>query len=555
MRDGPSVLSFLASPWARALVLVLTLAALLPGALRLPPIDRDESRYAQATKQMLETKDFVRIRFQDEPRNKKPAGIYWMQAAAVTLLAPDARQIWAYRLPSILGVLIAVALTMGIARRLYDPMTSGVAGGLMSAALLSQVMGQQATTDGALLASAVAAQGALVLAYVRQRRGELVRPGLAFAFWAALGLAILIKGPVILAVSALTAITLSVADKDWRWLKLLRPLPGAVLMLAIASPWFVAIQLATDGGFVRDAVGNDLLPKLIGGQESHGAPPGYYLALVSLTFLPASMVLWPALREAWSDRLDAPTRALLAWAIPAWLLFEAVPTKLPHYVLPMFPALAMLAARLLVRSADGERTVLDSAWSKVFALPWLIGSIALAVAPVAIGFVLDRRIDPTALALGLAAATATLVAAVAVMRGRWLAATAISAVTAWGVMTGTFGQVLPRLDPLWLGRDAAATVARLAPGTGAESLASSGYAEPSLVFAVGTPVRLVEAGTAARFLAESPGRVALIGREEQPAFEAALAASGARAEALDTLAGFNYSKGRWTTLTLYRRHP
>lgn len=549
------MLSFLASPWARAFVLVLTLAALLPGALRLPPIDRDESRYAQATKQMLETKDFVRIRFQDEPRNKKPAGVHWMQAAAVTLLAPDARQIWAYRLPSILGVLIAVALTMAIARRLYDTMTAGVAGGLISAALLTQVMGQQATTDGALLASAVAAQGALVLAYVRQRRGELVRPGLAFGFWAALGLAVLIKGPVILAVSALTAITLSVADKDWRWLRLLRPVPGVVLMLAIASPWFIAIQLATDGGFVRDAVGNDLLPKLIGGQESHGAPPGYYLALVSLTFLPASLVLWPALREAWADRLDAPTRALLAWAIPAWLLFEAVPTKLPHYVLPMFPALAMLAARLLVRSADGERTAVDSAWSRLFALPWLVGSVALAAAPVAIGFVLDRRLDPTALVLGLAALATTMVAAIAVFRGRWLAATAISAVTAWGVMAGTFGQVLPGLDPLWLGRDAAATVARFAPGTSADSLAASGYAEPSLVFAVGAPVRLVEAGTAARFLAESPGRAALIGREERPAFEAALAAAGARAEALDTLAGFNYSKGRWTTLTLFRRHP
>lgn len=549
------MLSFLASPWARALVLVLTLAALLPGALRLPPIDRDESRYAQATKQMLETKDFVRIRFQDEPRNKKPAGVHWMQAASVTLLAPDARAIWAYRLPSILGVLIAVALTMAIARRLYDTMTAGVAGGLISAALLTQVMGQQATTDGALLASAVAAQGALVLAYVRQRRGELVRLGLALGFWAALGLAVLIKGPVILAVSALTAITLSVADKDWRWLKLLRPLPGVVLMLAIASPWFIAIQLATDGGFVRDAVGNDLLPKLIGGQESHGAPPGYYLALVSLTFLPASLVLWPALREAWADRLDAPTRALLAWAIPAWLLFEAVPTKLPHYVLPMFPALVMLAARLLVRSADGEPTALDRGWAKLLTLPWLVGSVALAAVPVAIGYVLDQRLDPAALLLGLAALTATLVAAIAAFRRRWLVATAISAVTAWGVMTGTFGHVLPRLDPLWLGREAAELVAARAPGTRPAALASSGYAEPSLVFAVGAPVRLIDAGAAARFLAESPDRVALVGREERPAFEAALAASGARAEALDTLAGFNYSKGRWTTLTLYRRHP
>jgi len=549
------VLSFLASPWARVLVLAMTLAALLPGALRLPAIDRDESRYAQATKQMLETKDFVRIRFQDEPRNKKPAGIHWMQAAAVSLIAPDSKTIWVYRLPSILGVLLAVGLTMAIARRLYDPMTATLSGGLVGAAMLTQIMGQQATTDGALLAAAVAAQGALALAYVRQRRGELVRPGLAFAFWAAEGIAILIKGPVILAVTALTVITLSVADKDWRWLRLLRPLLGIPLMLAIASPWFIAVQLATDGGFVSDAVRNDLLPKLIGGHESHGARPGYYLALVSVTFLPASLVLWPALKEAWSDRLDAPTRALLAWALPAWFLFEAVPTKLPHYVLPLFPALAMLAARLLVRTADGETTALARGWSVAAAAPWLLASLALAAAPAVLGYAVDQRLDPAALALGIGAMATTLIAAIAAGRRRWLGATVISALATWAILTTTFGQILPRLDAVWLGREAAETIAAKAPGTAAADIAASGYAEPSMVFAVGTPIRLIDAGLAGQFLAEAPGRVALIGREEQSAFLAAVAATGARAEALDTLAGFNYSKGRWTTLTLYRRHP
>lgn len=548
------MLSFLASPWARVLVLGLTLAALLPGALRLPPIDRDESRYAQATKQMLETKDFIRIRFQNEPRNKKPAGIHWLQAAAVSLIAQDAKTIWVYRLPSILGVLLAVGLTMAIARRLYDPMTATLAGGLVGAATLSQIMGQQATTDGALLASAIAAQGALALVYVRQRRGELVRPGLAFAFWTALGVAILIKGPVILAISALSAVTLSVADKDWRWLRLLRPLLGIPLMLAIASPWFIAVQLATDGGFVSDAVRNDLLPKLIGGQESHGAPPGYYLALVSVTFLPASLVLWPALKEAWSDRLDAPTRALLAWAIPAWLLFEAVPTKLPHYVLPLFPALAMLAARLLIRAADGETTALARPWAIVAALPWLLASLALAAAPVVVGYAIDQRLDTTALVLALAAMAATLIAATAAANRRWLGATVISAVATWTILTTTFGHILPRLDAVWLGREAAEILALKTPGTAAADIAASGYAEPSMVFAVGTPIRLVDAGLAGRFLAEAPWRLALISREEQPAFLAALAATGVRVEALDTLAGFNYSKGRWTTLTLYRRH-
>jgi 4-amino-4-deoxy-L-arabinose transferase-like glycosyltransferase len=549
------VLSFLASPWARALVLALTLAALLPGVIRLPPVDRDESRFAQATKQMLETRDFVRIRFQDEPRHKKPVGIHWLQAASVTLVSPVAKAIWAFRLPSLIGIVLAVAMTMAIGRRLYDPMTATAAGGLLGAGVLAQVMGHQATTDGALLAAAVAAQGTLALAYVRQRRGELVRTGLVLGFWAALGAALLLKGPVIPLISLLTAVTLSIADKDWRWLKLLRPLIGVPLALAIASPWFIAVQLATDGGFLMEAVRNDLLPKLIGGQESHGAPPGYYLALVSLTFLPASLVLWPALKEAWADRLDAPTRVLLAWAIPAWLLFEAVPTKLPHYVLPMFPALALLSARLLVRNAEGQPTVLDRWWPKLAAIPWLIASLVLAATPAAIGYALDQRLDPLALALGLVGVAASLAAIVAIMRRRWLAAAAIAAAFCWTVLPVSFGVVLPRLPALWLGREAGDLIARHLPNLPPGGLASTGYAEPSLVFRTGAAVRLVDSTAAARFLAEAPDRAALVGRGERDAFLAALAASGARAQALDTLAGFNYSKGRWTTLTLYRRAP
>jgi len=266
-------------------------------------------------------------------------------------------------------------------------------------------------------------------------------------------------------------------------------------------------------------------------------------------------VLWPALKEAWSDRLDAPTRALLAWALPAWFLFEAVPTKLPHYVLPLFPALAMLAARLLVRTADGETTALARGWSVAAAAPWLLASLALAAAPAVLGYAVDQRLDPAALALGIGAMATTLIAAIAAGRRRWLGATVISALATWAILTTTFGQILPRLDAVWLGREAAETIAAKAPGTAAADIAASGYAEPSMVFAVGTPIRLIDAGLAGQFLAEAPGRVALIGREEQSAFLAAVAATGARAEALDTLAGFNYSKGRWTTLTLYRRHP
>src|SRR5438105_2008554 len=108
----PNLDSLIAGWRGPALAALLTLLAGLPSLLLLPPLDRDESRYAQATSQMLESGDYVDIRFQQEPRWKKPVGIYWMQAAAVALTSKvENRDIAPYRLPSLLGaVLAAVAV-------------------------------------------------------------------------------------------------------------------------------------------------------------------------------------------------------------------------------------------------------------------------------------------------------------------------------------------------------------------------------------------------------------------------------------------------------------
>src|SRR5256884_7141546 len=98
-----------------ALLAALCFALYLPGIAAIPPLDRDEARFAQATRQMLETGDFIRIRFQDEARNKKPVGVYWLQAAAVaTFSTPESSSIWPYRLPSALAATAAVLLTFAI---------------------------------------------------------------------------------------------------------------------------------------------------------------------------------------------------------------------------------------------------------------------------------------------------------------------------------------------------------------------------------------------------------------------------------------------------------
>ncbi len=95
---------------APAFAALIAFLAGLPGVFAMPPLDRDESRFAQATAQMLESGDFVVIRFQDQPRFKKPVGIHWLQAGSVAAFSsPEDREIWAYRLPSLLGAMLAAA--------------------------------------------------------------------------------------------------------------------------------------------------------------------------------------------------------------------------------------------------------------------------------------------------------------------------------------------------------------------------------------------------------------------------------------------------------------
>ena len=103
--------------WRNILILLtFSLLVFIPGISSIPPLDRDESRFAQASKQMIETGDYVDIRFQETPRYKKPVGAYWVQAATVNILSPDnLNSIWAYRIPSLLASLAAVILTYAIA--------------------------------------------------------------------------------------------------------------------------------------------------------------------------------------------------------------------------------------------------------------------------------------------------------------------------------------------------------------------------------------------------------------------------------------------------------
>lgn len=548
--------ALLAAPAKRpfAALLLLCLLAWLPGFASLPVLDRDEARFAQASKQMVETGNPVDIRFGTAPRYKKPAGIYWLQAASTKLLghAPYTA-IWTYRLPSLLGAIAAVFLAFWCFRALAPPETAFTGAALLALTLALTAEAHIAKTDAVLLACILAAQGVLLRIYLAARV-KAEKPGIALAMagWAALALGILVKGPVILAVIGLTALALSVWDREWRWLAATRPLRGVLLTLAIVLPWFVAIGFESHGLFYRQALGHDFAGKLVGGEESHGALPGYYVILSTLTLWPATLFALPGIGAAIEARKQAGFRYLLAWAGASWLMFALVPTKLPHYILPVYPALACMAALWLMRE-DASETRGQKYLRWLACVQFVLGTIILAagvaIAPQVYGT--GAPLWLTALAV-LGGISGLVAAALLLVRARFAAllAAAVAALILYpSLMWGT----APRLTKIWVSPRLAALVEKDSLPND-PPVVTAGYDEPSLIFLLGAGTRIAPGADAARIAAVQGGLV-LTDERQKPAFLKTLSGRGAKARAVDRLSGINYSRGKPVTITLYRVTP
>lgn len=526
----------------------------VPGISTLPPIDRDESRFAQATAQMLESGDFVRIRFQEEARNKKPVGIYWLQSAAVAISGTQgAREIWPYRLPSLLGAMVAVLLTFWIGKRLFDRETAFMGAALFSASILLVIEAHLATTDAVLLATIVAAQGALSRYYLRRDPDSI--PGVAtfLTFWFAQAIGILVKGPLTPLISLLTVSCLVAADRKAGWLRNLRPLRGLLIVAAIVSPWLIAISVATKGAFFQDSIGRDLLSKVGSAQELHGFPPGFYLLLLPITLWPASFFLGPALVRTWKSRSNPTIRFCMAWIIPIWIMFELIPTKLPHYVLPTYPALCLLIAESLRACSAGAEAEIRSVWVRfgatACALVILIAGIGISGLP----YYLDGNFQVWHLVSAIAASGTAVLFAREMLKFQYVRAAAIAIVGTALVLSPALQWILPNTNALWLSRGVADQAHKHTPAGLPIRLASAGYYEPSLVFLLGTQTLLTSSSQAALFLRQQPNGLALIGAAEDEEFRRIVRRFKFPVAELATIQGFNYTLGKNTTLRLYGR--
>ena len=527
-------------------ILVVSLSLFLPGFFALPPIDRDEARFAQATKQMVASGDYVDIRFQDKPRHKKPVGIYWLQSAFV--IAGDRgtqTPIWVYRLPSLLGAVLSTLLTFAIGRLLFGPAIGLAAGLLVPAIIVLGVEARLAKTDAMLLASVLAVQ------YVLARLWMGLATGRAYVYggYAALAAGLLLKGPIVLMVSGTTLAALTISRRSMVWLRPLADPVGLLLFAILAFPWYVAIWLKTGGGFFDAAVGSDMIGKVRSGQESHWAPPGAHLAAMIGAFWPLSAFV-PTAYGVVRRRLQDPAILFcLAWIIPTWTIFEFVPTKLPHYVLPLYPALAIL---VVASVWNGSGAVFDGRLKRAFASVLFLVPLLLAIATGIVSFVLGDAVSYFGVFLCLLGAALSYLAwrGFSVDGGKVRSA-ALVLLASVLVMSGTLGVTAPALNQLWISGRLAQQIAAV-DGCADGPVIGVGFNEPSLVFLSPRPVRFSRKDAVAQALGETNCRLLLADRRHDRFVFGTLAAGGWTALELARETGRNLNGGRILDMGVYR---
>jgi 4-amino-4-deoxy-L-arabinose transferase-like glycosyltransferase len=538
---------------AVAVLAVISLASFLPGFFQIPPVDRDEPRFAQATKQMIETGDYVDIRFQDETRYKKPVGIYWLQATVVAMaeaagVPGAATNIGIYRIPSLIGGIGAVLVTYWAALAFVSRRAALMAGAMMATSILLGVEARLAKTDAMLLLTSVAALGAMGRAYLMEqgdRATSMPPTAVAAIFWAAIAAGILIKGPMILMFVGFAAVALIAADRSARWLWRLKPAIGVPFALALVMPWLVAIVIRSGGSFLTDALGEDMFAKVTGAQETHGMPPGFYFVVFWETFFPGAMLAGLAVPAIWRARAEPGCKVLLAWVVPAWIVLELVPTKLPHYVLPLYPALAILIAGVV-----DSHSLSRNRWLVRGTIWWFILMMVVALLLIALQIVVGQRLGLWTWSFGAAAVIFSLFA--------WLlyevdgAEASLVRATAASLMLGfaAYGATFPGLRGLF----PSVGLANYMHGAGcADPVAvTAGFHEPSLVFLAGTGTNHGVGSSAADFLLGGPCRFAFVDSRQERAFVQRADAIGLRYATGPRIEGFNISSGQAVTIATYR---
>jgi 4-amino-4-deoxy-L-arabinose transferase-like glycosyltransferase len=521
--------------WRAAVLAALICGAVaLPGLARLPIIDRGEASFAEGTAQMVDQDDYTVIRYQQRLRGGTAPAAHWAQALSVQAVSrPEDREVWAWRLPSVLGLMLAAASAAWGAGALFSRKCALPAGLICGGSLLISTLGGMATAQALFAGFSALTLAAFGKLYAGQG-GTWSRA----ALWIGLIGAALVEGPTAPGTAIMAGLVLALMDRKADWRKRLGLGWGLIALSAALLPWVVAVTVATDGAFWN--------PEMAA--EAGRVWPGAQTLALPLMIFPATALLPAAAVYGWRHRAEPGARVALAWIIPAGLLFELLPDRQMVDQAPLFSAIAWLAAAAMF---EPQATVAR----RIGAGLAVVAGCSLAALCLWLGSRFGTGSTPM-----LAAVTALLFAAsgglsaLAVLRGWGLKPMAAAFALGLGAHVVLVAGLASTLAPLWPTRDIMRALAanNLDPRQGITigPVASAGFAEPSLVFALGPQTETGDATDAAQAIAEM--RPALVEDGQVAAFLAALARANLTAHPVKTVNAYDYVEGHSVRITVYR---
>ncbi len=361
-------------PRATALVLALVGALLLFRLGAVPLLGPDEPRYARVAVEMHRSRDWVTPTLQGRPWLEKPALYYWLAARVFGALGETET---AARLPSVLAALLLAGATALFGARVYGARAGLWAALVSGTSLLAFAYGRAASMD-MLLAANVTAATALLGLRLLGVAGRLAVPA-AGVFCA---LAVLAKGPIGLLLPGLAVLGYLIATRDGAAARRLLSPAAIVLFLAVAAPWYVLVYRAQGQAFVDVFLLDHNVRRFTSTIHRHPGAPWYYLPVLLAGLFPWTGLLVPGIAQA-RPRRDRRDLFVLCWLALPLLFFSAAGSKLPGYVLPCVPPLALLAGRAAERITRATSvTPEDALGRRAVALVTLALSALVAATPI-----------------------------------------------------------------------------------------------------------------------------------------------------------------------------
>ncbi len=340
-------MSLRAARLALALLVLVALAVGIQNFVR-PLANPDEGRYSEISREMALSGDWVTPRLNGIKYFEKPPLQYWASAAAFKLLGANEVSARLYTFLCGLATLLVVGFT---AWRLEGAETGIAAMLALVASPYFMALGGIVTLDMGLTLWTTATLCAYLLAEQAVARPAAHRAWM-IAAWTAMALAVLSKGLVGIVFPAAAVFFLCVLQRDFSTLRRLGWPYGIPIFLAIAAPWFVAVARANPE-FARFFFIHEHFERFLTHEHRRVEPWWFFLPIVALGFLPWAFALLPALWRAWSEEARAdfrPLRIAIAWSAFVTAFFSASGSKLPAYVLPVFPLLALPLGRYLAQA-------------------------------------------------------------------------------------------------------------------------------------------------------------------------------------------------------------